>query len=892
MMTIYLSSTYEDLKDHRRIVFDALRQSGYQVVAMEDYVATEERPVDKCLNDVDRSDIYVGIFAFRYGYVPPSDDGNPDGLSITELEFRRAKGKKPCLVFLVKQGEKWPLNFVDALTEPDKGQRIDRLREYLRREQTASFFSSPYQLASAVQTAVNNLLKKSENREKVPNRTETTSKIAWDVEKDGSPFPGLMHFSRKYAPVFFGRDAEVREVLDRLRLPEGRFLIISGGSGTGKSSLVDAGVLPRIEESGIGEKQPVCVRMVPSQGSHPFDALLRPLHGFVERAGLNVFELAEEMAAKPTILLERIQEIISKGMNRDALVLFLDQMEELFTVQHQDHVKPFLFVLYNAVTETNFRVIATIRSDFLHHCHEHSEMLKVLRGPGHYPLGPVAPYMMRDMIAQPAQVAGLSIPESLVNRLIKETGSEPGNLPLLAFVLQRLFDRRADKILCESVYDALGGIGGAIGEHIEAVETQKIIPKIGSDALDRLPRLLQSLLVVNEEGQPTRRRVPILQFPKDLRALVGILISERLLITEGEGEEATVSLAHEKLTETWPSLSKWIDENKRDLFELRQAEREAGLWEKSGFDLKYLWRVERLKGLQEILKNLSDRKVDPIVKSYSSPQEKLVERLKDISLSHKERLTIGQWLAELGDGRPGVGLGKDGIPDIAWVDIEGGVVQLEDVDKVFDVKSFRIAKYTVTNVQFQAFIDAEDGYRNDKWWKGIKQSDRANEPILKGETNCPRETVSWFEALAFCRWLSEQTGLKIRLPTEWEWQLAATGGDPEREYPWPGGWDATRCNSNESRLNRTSAVGLYPSGATQQGVLDMAGNVREWCLNKVEELGTPESVQIDDDEKGLRVIRGGSWFHEQECLRTSYRDWDSAGTCELLIGFRLAQDLE
>ena len=64
-----------------------------------------------------------------------------------------------------------------------------------------------------------------------------------------------MHFTRKYAPVFFGRDAEVREVLDRLRLPEGRFLIISGGSGTGKSSLVDAGVLPRIEESGIGEER-------------------------------------------------------------------------------------------------------------------------------------------------------------------------------------------------------------------------------------------------------------------------------------------------------------------------------------------------------------------------------------------------------------------------------------------------------------------------------------------------------------------------------------------------------------------------------------------------------------------------------------------------------------
>ncbi|MCP3868422.1 MAG: DUF4062 domain-containing protein [Gammaproteobacteria bacterium] len=86
MTTIYLSSTFEDLKEQRSAVFEALRKSGYQVIAMEDYVARDDRPLKACLDDVGRADIYVGMFAFRYGYIPPEEHGNPCGRSITELE--------------------------------------------------------------------------------------------------------------------------------------------------------------------------------------------------------------------------------------------------------------------------------------------------------------------------------------------------------------------------------------------------------------------------------------------------------------------------------------------------------------------------------------------------------------------------------------------------------------------------------------------------------------------------------------------------------------------------------------------------------------------------------------------------------------------------------------
>jgi hypothetical protein len=153
MTTIYLSSTYEDLKDYRSAVFEALRKAGYEVKAMEDYVATDRRPVDKCLADVAEADIYVGLFAFRYDYVPPAEHGNPDGFSITELEFRHAeKLGKPCLVFTMNEDTPLPSKFIE------KSEPINRLRDYLLKEKTVSLFSSPYELASLVQAAVTKLL--------------------------------------------------------------------------------------------------------------------------------------------------------------------------------------------------------------------------------------------------------------------------------------------------------------------------------------------------------------------------------------------------------------------------------------------------------------------------------------------------------------------------------------------------------------------------------------------------------------------------------------------------------------------------------------------------------------------------------------------------------------
>ena len=151
MVTIYISSTYSDLKDVRKAVFDRLQKMQYHVIAMEYYVATDQRPLDKCLADIDKCNIYIGIFAWRYGYIPPAEY-NPEEKSVTELEFRHAKEKgKECLLFLLDEEASWPVAQIEGGTGHD---RIVALRNELRRDYLPSLIKKPEDLAAEVASAV------------------------------------------------------------------------------------------------------------------------------------------------------------------------------------------------------------------------------------------------------------------------------------------------------------------------------------------------------------------------------------------------------------------------------------------------------------------------------------------------------------------------------------------------------------------------------------------------------------------------------------------------------------------------------------------------------------------------------------------------------------------
>ena len=202
------------------------------------------------------------------------------------------------------------------------------------------------------------------------------------------------------------------------------------------------------------------------------------------------------------------------------------------------------------------------------------------------------------------------------------------------------------------------------------------------------------------------------------------------------------------------------------------------------------------------------------------------------------------------------------ISSLDWCRVPPGEVKIKHDGKVkaYQVAGFEISKYPVTNAQYMEFIDAPDGYVNIDWWdfsvyalRWRRAHPDAIRPKPVGHDH-PCVNVCWYEAVAFSRWLSYQTGMNITLPTEQQWQRAAQGDD-NRLYPWGDTFDSAHCNTKESGMRLTQPVTKYPSGASPYGVFDMAGNVWEWCINN-EQSGDDRNTSEDEN----RVIKGGSFI--------------------------------
>jgi hypothetical protein len=214
--TIYLSSTYRDLEAHRQAVYRQLTQMQHKVIAMEDYVARDERPADACTRDVANCDLYVGVLAWRYGYVP--DSHNPENLSITELEYRTAQARGiPRLVFLLDEAAAWPPPMTDSHTgDNDSGKRIRTFRGRLAADRVVDFFTSAENLAGKVGAAVH-------VAGTVAQASDASYDLAQIVGQDVIDRPEML-FSQSYVPYLVNQIAQLGDApLLKIDLKDGNY---------------------------------------------------------------------------------------------------------------------------------------------------------------------------------------------------------------------------------------------------------------------------------------------------------------------------------------------------------------------------------------------------------------------------------------------------------------------------------------------------------------------------------------------------------------------------------------------------------------------------------------------------------------------------------------------
>ncbi len=260
------------------------------------------------------------------------------------------------------------------------------------------------------------------------------------------------------------------------------------------------------------------------------------------------------------------------------------------------------------------------------------------------------------------------------------------------------------------------------------------------------------------------------------------------------------------------------------------------------------------------------------------------------------RANAGNVLARLGDKRDGVGLNDIGLPDLLFCEIPPGDFimgdTLDDWGGKKEIlytkldKPYYITRYPITNAQFDAFLNADDGFKNPAWWKGLARTDNQSFPLKEGGVfdlpNHPVVNVTWYQAVAFCNWVNEKfqvagsryqvwsdgniesivrpPSFVVRLPSEAEWEKAARTTDG-RKYPWGPDITTEHANYDDTGLGATSAVGCFPKGENPYGVLDMSGNVWEWCATKWVENYSNYFQQEDNALEGdsRRVLRGGAF---------------------------------
>lgn len=424
-----------------------------------------------------------------------------------------------------------------------------------------------------------------------------------------APFKGLMYYEESDAGLFFGREQLAGRLASRLK--EWGFLAVIGASGSGKSSLLRAGLVPAIRQDQDIESPILIGGRAASRQIHILTPSAHPLENLAatlvsgKPGAMPVNALAAAMSKDSGGLLDYVRNILE-----NPLLLIVDQFEELFTLCRQESERnAFIDNLLAAVRQgqedSMVSVVIALRADFYAHCAHYTELREALARRQEF-IGQMSTQELRRAIEKPAQEGGWEFEPGLVDLILRDVGQEPGRLPLLSHSLLETWKRRQGRKLSLVGYAASGGVHSAIARTAESVY-QKLSPRQQGIARNIFLRLTElGDQVGNEDAMAgTRRRasleelLSLVALSEEGRGEIGFvlntLVDARLVTTE----ERTAEVAHEALIREWPSLRQWLAEDREGLALHRHLTEAAQAWENRNRDSSELYRGARLGHARE-----------------------------------------------------------------------------------------------------------------------------------------------------------------------------------------------------------------------------------------------------------------------------------------------------
>lgn len=739
-----------------------------------------------------------------------------------------------------------------------------------------------------------------------------------DLE-DRCPYLGLSAFTRNDVRFFFGRRQEVLEALSCLGDQQGtnpgnlnksggsvyhRWLQIEGNSGSGKSSLVQAGMLLMIEQGALWartgfDQWTIIGPMMP--GKKPLEKLAETLEqGLIrdpeKRDSLGRLNRLKE--DKSGLALASTIKDFKQPQANGAFLLIIDQFEELFTFAEEDERKQFDRLLSNALQDTNcpLFLISTVRTDFLDRF-EYLQNLQTIYNSHckRYFLPTISAKGLREVIEQPARLAGLDVRE-VTTVILNDAENEIGALPLVENALTLLFQHQQEpNKLSGDYYRQQGGIAGMLSEEADKLlaRIEHAVPSGRIAALELLLRLTR----INDEGQHARQRITLEEAitvagdgnDESGRRVIAMLSGQRdinLLNTEHqnvlrlitlneESGQHYVDLIHETLIRThnkdektgkligyWPTLYNHIDKNRdRELFR-QQIKIESNRWQHS----KWLGRLWHLSYSITDIRNYC--KLKP-------PKNSLEHRFLVWSLSFQVGFFV-IWLGiifllgvsifwavkhdsplEVKLFNPLYNLGYKPFPEMVAIPV--GTFEISNTKNKATIKikkPFQLGKYEVTYRQYDYFVWAQKhaGHVTIEF-PDDAPGGRGNQPVVN---------ISYDEAAAYATWLGNQLDKQCRLPTLFEWEYAARApkNNIDGLVKSVGHANCTDCMIIGDTPTQAVPVNDKKFKENPFGLHHMLGNVSEWtCSNDLNYSSNNdlEKCPAANDSEISHVIIGGYW---------------------------------